>query len=66
MSRVSANMARPALSGRYGEIASFQPDGRSRSSGGMTKKMAANVAMPPAVLRTIAPTASAKMPTRTR
>ena len=32
-------------------------------SGGSTKKMAAKVAIPPAVFRTIAPIASAKIPT---
>ena len=36
------------------------------SSGGMTKKMAANVAMPPAVFRVIAPMLSANTPTTVR
>jgi hypothetical protein len=35
-------------------------------SGRTTKKIAAKAAIPPAVLRTIAPTASAKMPTGVR
>jgi hypothetical protein len=35
-------------------------------SGGMTKKMPANVAIAPAVLRTIAPIPSAKIPTSIR
>ena len=52
---------RPALLGRYWLIALFQLVGSVNISGGRTKKMAANAAIPPAVLRTIAPIASAKI-----
>ena len=41
----------------------FQLVGKVNISGGSTKKIAANVAIPPAVFRTIAPIASAKIPT---
>ena len=47
-----------AIEVSYGEIALFQLVGRMFISGGMTKKIAANAAMPPAVLRTIAPSTS--------
>ena len=63
---VSEKIERPASLGRYGRIASFQLVGRTFSSGGMTKKIAAKAAIPPAVLRTIAPIASAKTPTSVR
>ena len=42
-------------------IALFQLVGRMFISGGITKKIAAKAAIPPAVLRTIAPSASAKI-----
>ena len=47
-------------------IASCQLEGSSSISGGITKKRAANSEIPPAVLRTIAPSASAKSPTSIR
>ena len=53
----SEKSGRPASLGRYGEIALFQHVGRTFSSGGITKKIPANVAIAPAVLRTIAPIA---------
>ena len=55
-------MSTPALLGRYSEIALFQLVGRMFMSGGITKKIAAKIAIPPAVLRVIAPSASAKIP----
>ena len=58
--------ARGAVREATALIALFQLDGRMFSSGGITKKMAANAEIPPAVLRTIAPSASAKTPTSIR
>src|SRR5581483_635097 len=62
----SVNIDSPAFDGRYGEIALSQLDGSRSRSGGITKRIPANVAIPPAVLRTIAPRPSAKTPTRAR
>ena len=47
-------------------MALFQLVGRMFISGGMTKKIAAKAAMPPAVLRTIAPIAIANIPSTMR
>ena len=44
-------------------MAVFQLDGSTFISGGITKKIPAKVAIPPAVLRIIAPIPSAKIPT---
>ena len=63
---VNEKIERPALFGRYGEMALFQLVGRMSRSGGITKKMAAKTAIPPAVLRNIAPSASAKIPSSIR
>jgi len=46
-------------------MAVFQLDGSTFISGGITKKIPAKVAIPPAVLRIIAPIPSAKIPTST-
>ena len=56
----------PAWSGRYGEAALFQLDGRTFISGGSTNMIPAKAAIPPAVLRTIAPRPSANSPTTVR
>jgi hypothetical protein len=44
-------------------MALFQLEGNTSTSGGITKKIAAKVAIPPAVFCTIAPNARAKIPT---
>ena len=54
---MSAKTSRAALEGRYSEIAWFQLVGRMFISGGITKKIPAKAAIPPAVLRVIAPSA---------
>ena len=59
-------IASPAARGRYGETAWFQLDGRTFISGGITNKIPAKVAMPPAVFRVIAPRPRPKMPTTVR
>jgi hypothetical protein len=63
---LSENIWRPASLGRYLLTASFQLAGKMSISGGMTKKIPAKVAIPPAVLRTIEPIPSAKIPTNIR
>jgi hypothetical protein len=56
----------PAESGRYGDAALFQLVGRTFMSGGNTNMIPANAAIPPAVLRMIAPRPSPKRPTTVR
>src|SRR6478672_1549379 len=64
--RLSASSASPAWSGRYGEAAEFQLAGRTFISGGSTNMIPAKVAIPPAVLRTIAPSPSPNKPITVR
>ena len=63
---MSEKIASPAVLGRYGLIALFQSEGRMFRSGGITNMIAAKVAMPPAVFRTIAPRPSANTPISVR
>ena len=59
-------IASPAWRGRYGEAALFQLVGKTFIRGGSTNISPANVAIPPAVFRTIAPRPRPNNPTTVR